>query len=62
MHTTGDAADGKNIKIIQPIWWCDPDTCEPEWDRVKYFITYTTLVLNVWFTIKKDEDYIQKII
>lgn len=29
-----------NKKIIPPIWWCDPDTCEPEWDRVKYFITY----------------------
>lgn len=25
----------KISKIIPPIWCCDPDTCEPERDRVK---------------------------
>lgn len=55
MHNTGDAVDGQNSKIIPPIWWCDPDTCEPEWDRVKYFITYITPVFSMWFTFKKYE-------
>ena len=50
-HNTGDAFDGQNIKIIPPIWWCDPDTCEPEWDRVKYFITYFTSVFEMWVIV-----------
>lgn len=50
--TLGMQLMDQNIKIIPPIWWCDPDTCEPEWDRVKYFITYITSVL-MWFTFFK---------
>lgn len=46
MHTSGDAADGQKIQISQPIWWSDPDTCEPEWDSQIF-----NLVLIVWFNL-----------